>query len=396
MILRNCNAEEFIKRLNGRKVICFGAGSTLIEAEYEVLKIDGLENHIDFFIDNDKNKHGLKYTYFEKKFEIKSVESLKTIKIEEYVLLITCAFYVEIYKQLKNIEEIKNLECYMYNVICSYPNLNVEKFFIQEIEKYAYKEWKKILSELSLKDRYKGQRCFIIGNGPSLRVEDLELLKNEITFATNRIFKLFSETTWRPTYYFCIDYLIYELDHEKIKDIEAKIRFVPIERALAAGKIYEEVTYYNRDVKYVDIKDQKIVRIKEFDFSEDVQEKVFGGQTVLFDVIQFAVYMGFQEIYLLGVDHFFKKEVLADGTIIETDAVMDHFNKEYEEKLDTAVAVVAPLYAAEIAFKTAKEVCDRKGIVIKNATRGGKLEVFERISLDDIFYNSNLIDNLGI
>ena len=86
MILRNCNAEEFIAGLDGRKVICFGAGSTLIEADYEVKKIDGLENHIAFFIDNDKKKHGLKFEYSDHEFDIKSVETLYTIDIKKYVL----------------------------------------------------------------------------------------------------------------------------------------------------------------------------------------------------------------------------------------------------------------------------------------------------------------------
>ncbi|MBO7254734.1 MAG: hypothetical protein J6V36_05480, partial [Clostridia bacterium] len=54
-----------------------------------------------------------------------------------------------------------------------------------------------------LKDSHKGERCFIIGNGPSLSVNDLNKIyeKNIPTFSTNRIFKLFEKTDWRPTYY---------------------------------------------------------------------------------------------------------------------------------------------------------------------------------------------------
>ena len=42
-----------------------------------------------------------------------------------------------------------------------------------------------------LKDNYIGKRCFIIGNGPSLRIEDLNCLKGEYTFAANRIYEIF-------------------------------------------------------------------------------------------------------------------------------------------------------------------------------------------------------------
>lgn len=57
MRLKNCDAHTFIERLDGRKVICFGAGSTMLEAEYEVKTIEHLEEHIDFFVDNDTEKH---------------------------------------------------------------------------------------------------------------------------------------------------------------------------------------------------------------------------------------------------------------------------------------------------------------------------------------------------
>lgn len=57
----------------------------------------------------------------------------------------------------------------------------------------------------SVKDAYKGKRCFVIGTGPSLTKEDLELLKGEVTFASNRIFKIFNETDWRPTFYGIFD-----------------------------------------------------------------------------------------------------------------------------------------------------------------------------------------------
>lgn len=385
MILKNCNAEEFIKRLNGRKVICFGAGTTLVEAEHDKNKITNLEKYIAFFVDNDKNKHGLKFNYCGLEFDIKSIEIFDKINISEYVLLITCAFYIEIYEQLKEILVIKNLECYMYDCICNYSTVDIYTFFTKELEKKAYKEYKNILKNLNLKDKYKGQRCFVIGNGPSLRKEDLERLKSEITFGVNGVYQVFFETSWRPTYYVCIDYYGYALDHEKINGIEAEKKFIPIERALAAGKIYDEVIYYNRMVNYVDIKQDKILRSKEFKFSENVEEVVFGGQTVLYDVLQFVVYMGFSEIYLLGVDCNYKQEILEDGTVIKNNVEKDHFSKDYDERIENIVSVVPPIYAFKLAFQKVKEICDQKGIIIKNATRGGKLEVFERIEFEKLF-----------
>ena len=42
-------------------------------------------------------------------------------------------------------------------------------------------------SNAEFKDIHKGQRCFIVGNGPSLNDEDLSLLENEYVFTVNKI-----------------------------------------------------------------------------------------------------------------------------------------------------------------------------------------------------------------
>ena len=64
---------------------------------------------------------------------------------------------------------------------------------------------KKVLAEL--KDKYKGKRCFIVCNGPSLKASDLDVLhkNNELTFASNKIDKILNQTDWRPTFYVVTD-----------------------------------------------------------------------------------------------------------------------------------------------------------------------------------------------
>src|SRR5690242_15309754 len=59
-------------------------------------------------------------------------------------------------------------------------------------------------------NQYAGKRCFVVGNGPSLKKTDFSLLENEITFATNRIYLAFDQLKWRPSYYVCSNDLIVE------------------------------------------------------------------------------------------------------------------------------------------------------------------------------------------
>ena len=51
------------------------------------------------------------------------------------------------------------------------------------------------------KDKHKGQRCFIIGNGPSLSENDLDLIADDHAIAMNCIPLLYGPTVWRPSYY---------------------------------------------------------------------------------------------------------------------------------------------------------------------------------------------------
>jgi len=60
----------------------------------------------------------------------------------------------------------------------------------------------------SIRDCFKGRRCFIIGNGPSLKDTDLSRLKNEVSFASNSFNLLFPQLGWRPNVYACIDTLV--------------------------------------------------------------------------------------------------------------------------------------------------------------------------------------------
>lgn len=378
MKLKNCNAEQFIENLKGRKVVCFGAGALMMG--YEVKKIEHLEEHIAFFVDNDEKKQGKRFQYSGREFGVKSADALKSIDPEKYVVLITCTFYIEIYRQLKDIPELKEIECYMYDIVSSYPDLDVEKFFAREIEKKPFQDWRQRLAGLHLKDKHKGERCFVIGNGPSLTAEDLELLKGEITFAANRIYMLFDRTDWRPTYYFCVDNMLYGADHRKINKIDAELRFIPLERALEAGEVYGQITYYNRGVNYLKIKDGKSVW-GDPEFSDNVVENVCGGATVIYDILQFAVYMGFSQIYLLGVDCSISLEVFEDGSVVHHDIGKDHFDDDYSKGI---FVLPAPLYASRLAFQKAKKICESRGITIKNATRGGLLEMFERVCLDEL------------
>jgi len=57
-------------------------------------------------------------------------------------------------------------------------------------------------------DRYKGKRCFVIGNGPSLKNTDLSKLSGEYTFGMNRIYLMFPELGFPTSFLVCVNDLV--------------------------------------------------------------------------------------------------------------------------------------------------------------------------------------------
>src|SRR3546814_9326201 len=49
------------------------------------------------------------------------------------------------------------------------------------------------------KDRHRGERCFILGGGPSLKKIDPGKLRNEVKFAVNGIFLIYEWIGFEPT-----------------------------------------------------------------------------------------------------------------------------------------------------------------------------------------------------
>ncbi len=221
------------------------------------------------------------------------------------------------------------------------------------------------------KEIHEGKRCFLIGNGPSLSIKDLELIKDEISFASNKIYELFDGTTWRPTYYLAIDKNVLHKYSKDISRLKCKEKFIDFSMK---GKCGDAIYICANPSFEISVYGQKHAYIKE-----DVSEFFSDGGTVTFTMIQLAIYMGFKEIYLIGND--FSMPYYKDrfGFPHKTDEKYAHF-KRGDTRKKTYLLRGANLYA----FQQAKKYCDEHGIIIRNATRGGKLEVFERVRLEDI------------
>lgn len=220
----------------------------------------------------------------------------------------------------------------------------------------------------SLKNLKKGQTCFIIGNGPSLKANDLELLKESgiDSFASNQIYKIFDSTNWRPTYYSVVDW-------KGIEENDANNMDVPY---MFFSDYYwrkHRITNKNACVFYGNrLLDS---RLDTFRFSEDITKQIYMKGSVTYTNFQLAMYMGYTQIYLLGMDNSYAYVMGKDGKKVkENNMGTSHFYQD-----ENPSHIYAEKEAMDNAFLAAKEYADSHGVKIYNATRGGHLEVFERV-----------------
>jgi hypothetical protein len=241
-----------------------------------------------------------------------------------------------------------------YNVIFNIKKILREKRFYK---KNAYEKLRQ------LKNIHMGERCFIVATGPSLTIQDVEKLKNEVTFSMNSICLAFNETEWRPTYYGIQNVDVYNKFEKQIEKLDAKCIFVA--DVIAKQKKIPD-NFYIFPLHLLDHKSyHKKYNTK---FSDNSFAVVYDGFTITYSLIQIAAYMGFEEIYLLGADSNYSKNT-------------SHHFKDY--------GIADPFYftAGErmiSAYKEAKNYTNNSNLKIFNATRGGMLEVFERVNLDKV------------
>lgn len=253
------------------------------------------------------------------------------------------------------------------------PYVAVRNFY------YAIKNWDVTKDNLAVtwslrkyKDRHKGKACVVIGNGPSLRVEDLTRL-HELgipTFACNRIHLIFPKTPWRPDYYFMSDEKLIQQYTDDVPDVPPERRFFPkrYRDQIKNGKFYNTLIFPFE---------------QEGRFSLDAGKGIYPGASVTTEMIQFAYFMGFQEIYLIGVDFSYQVSKKLDSTTYSYQGENNYFIPGYLKPGE--MADMPNVNANLLAFQAAKEAIEGQGRVIRNATRGGKLEVFPRANLDELF-----------
>ncbi len=268
--------------------------------------------------------------------------------------------------QLKGLQNVSDL--------VSRRNRAVSKSRFQSLKELIQKTGKK--------------RVFILGNGPSIKCTDLNLLKDEITIGFNGIFL---HDTFTPTIYVVEDHLVAE---DRIREIEAfhcPVKIFPSYLGYCIP-VQENTIFLN----HLSRKSYPV----DTDFSDDAGEISYTGGTVTYTGLQIAASLGFDEIYLIGVDASYKVENVerstdyGTGVLCSRSGDVNHFDPRYFGKgyrwHDPNVHTMLQ------AYRKARNYAQLKGITIANATIGGQLEVFRRVNYYDLFPRQDIYPKTAI
>ncbi|MGA0557757.1 6-hydroxymethylpterin diphosphokinase MptE-like protein [Larkinella sp. VNQ87] len=220
-------------------------------------------------------------------------------------------------------------------------------------------------------NKHKGKRCFIIANGPSLATMDLSPLKNEITFGMNRLYLIFDKIGFVPTYYSVINELVIQQFAKDLEALPTTLFLNWTERGLFANNS-SSVNYLRN---YYDLEDK---------FSRDITQGIYSGGTVTYATLQVAYYMGFSEVYIIGMDHNFADKGRPNATEVRKDAEdKNHFHPDYFPK--GMKWQLPDLYRSELAYAQARQSFEKEGRKVIDATVNGKCTIFEKGSFTDLF-----------
>lgn len=221
-------------------------------------------------------------------------------------------------------------------------------------------------------DRYLGERCFVIGNGPSLQNTDLSLLEDEYTFGMNRIYLAFQDWGFRTSFLVSVNDLVVEQCQEDFHELDLPKFFSWRSHDLLFPREEPDHQSHFLYTTYTGAK-----------FNTRIRSRFWEGATVTYVCLQLAFCMGFSEVILIGVDHSFDTMGKANQTVVSKGDDPNHFSPQYFGKgfrwqlpdLDTS----------EIAYRMAYESYLAAGRKVWDGTVNGHLNVFPKVDYFQLF-----------
>ena len=221
----------------------------------------------------------------------------------------------------------------------------------------------------------KSGHAFLIGNGDSLNAAPFHKLKDEHTFAVNRIADIFKRTEWRPTYYVAVSSSVLDAKFVDWRD-DVMSAIQSAEITFMCNHLYDRMRdTLPLDINIVPVECQHTAHYEpdavSVDFwYNDLTKGVSKYGASLFAAAQIAVWMGFTELIFIGMDGYHAGKPLNFSDTYRNDAQSPHMDDE--NRAQTRV------------LELIKEAGERDGFSVKLADFSNGYGVLEKVDLNDI------------
>lgn len=252
-------------------------------------------------------------------------------------------------------------------------------------------EDKKLLGENKrLKDRHAGSRCFILGAGSSIAQQDLKKLAGEYVISVSNTFVHPDYPSIRPQYHVLPAIL---RSHDRLYPRE---KFVTWLKDMESRTFDAEMVFHIGDRELIEsngLFKGRIIHWVEYAMWDGAMDtpvdlsKVPEVWSVSEVAITTAMYLGFKEIYLIGIDH----DWFVGSLVYFYDANKDH-KVQPTEKVLQQLGVDAEFQMRRHAdiFKKYKYLYALKqNIFNANANPNHYLDVFPKVDYDSLFTDHN-------
>lgn len=218
---------------------------------------------------------------------------------------------------------------------------------------------------MAWKDKYKNQAMLVVGNGPSLNQTPLNEFSHIPSVGLNKIDLLFPRTTWRPTVILCMNDVVVQQHWKNWLKLDIPVILSWKSRWFVPKKVREKFAYF-------------LITNKR-DFSQDFANAVGRAHSVTYAALQFAHWCGANPVIIFGVDHSFVQGDKADLYERRVGADVNHFDPNYFAA--GSLWGTANLEGNESDYRLSLAAFEAENRRIYDATIGGKLEIFPKISL---------------
>lgn len=271
----------------------------------------------------------------------------------------------------------------------------LRKFLVHQFNALRSLFPKQILTRnKELKDRYKGETCYILGSGPSIKSQDLKRLKGKYVITQNN-FHVHPDIELLNPVAHCIvpKYQSKEYDEDWVE------WFQTMNDKLPDRTIYFMATNTKSIVdQFPDIAAKTYFLETGFNplflknARVDITRRMMNIPTAITQCLTLALYMGFDKIYLSGMD---LDQICRMG---ERDAVRFYGNSPIT-KNDAEKSIEVRQYSSGIAYfnrwntwiqlNLLRNWAEKRNKEIINVTNGGLLDIFEFDNFERVSEESN-------